>query len=121
MPVNKLRVAIISAGRMASTIDDEIRSSETWPSLKWQLPYSHAPCYKSFDAVDLPETAPASSHLALVEDLIDCVKNDGTPLANEVVARNGMEILMGAAESHLQGGRSVELPLENRSAYIPSH
>ena len=75
----------------------------------------------SFDAVDHPETAPASSHLALVEDLIDCVKNDGTPLANEVVARNGMEILMGAAESHLQGGRSVELPLENRSAYIPSH
>ena len=38
---------------MASTIDDEIRSSDTWPSLKRQLPYSHAPCYKSFDEVEM--------------------------------------------------------------------
>ena len=44
----KFRAAIISAGRMASTIDDEITSMDTWPSLKLQLPYSHAPCYREF-------------------------------------------------------------------------
>jgi len=32
-----LRTAIIGAGRMASTIDDEITSMDTWPSLKSQL------------------------------------------------------------------------------------
>ena len=46
MGEEQLRVGLIGAGRMASTIDDEIRSMDTWPSLKRQLPYSHAPCYK---------------------------------------------------------------------------
>ena len=49
----KLRVAIISAGRMASTIDDEIRSADTFPSLKRQLPYSHAPCFKEFPELEM--------------------------------------------------------------------
>ena len=49
MPNRKLRVAIVGAGRMASSIDDEIREHDTWLSLKRQLPYSHAPCYRALD------------------------------------------------------------------------
>ena len=49
------------------------------------------------------------------------MKTGAKPLANEIVARHGMEMLMGAAQSHLVGGRTVELPLTDREMYIPSH
>jgi len=75
----------------------------------------------SFDPVERQPIPPASSNVALVRDLIDCVNAGAKPLANEIVARNGMEILMGVAQSHLAGGTSVKLPLENRRNYIPSH
>ena len=75
----------------------------------------------SFDPVELAAMKPASPNLALIGDLVNCVRDGGTPLANETVARYGMEILMGAARSHLEGGATVALPLEERSMYIPSH
>ena len=75
----------------------------------------------TFDLVPLPDMPPASSHVTLVKDLIHCVRAGRKPLANEIAARNGMEILMGAAESYRQGGRRVELPMSNRAMYIPSH
>jgi len=74
----------------------------------------------SFDRIDEP-FLPASSHLALVEDLARCTRTGAAPLANEIVARQGMEVLMGVAQSHLEGGSTVELPLANREMYIPSH
>jgi len=51
--MEKLRVAIISAGRMAGSIDDEIIAMDTWPSLKAQLPYCHAGCYRWLDDIDI--------------------------------------------------------------------
>ena len=75
----------------------------------------------SFDSVPLEKVAPASSHVALVEDLLRCMRTHEKPLANEMVARNGMEILMGCAASHQQGGCKVQLPLADRGMYIPSH
>jgi predicted dehydrogenase len=75
----------------------------------------------SFDPVDLEPPALASSQLALVRDLIDCVHEDGIPLADETVALHGMELLMGVAQSHVEGGGPVALPLANRQMYIPSH
>ena len=75
----------------------------------------------SFDRVELPPIPPASSHVELVRDLIHCMRTKATPLANEIVARNGTELLMGVAHSHLAGGVSVELPLEQRAMYVPSH
>ncbi|MFH1006907.1 MAG: Gfo/Idh/MocA family oxidoreductase [Candidatus Latescibacterota bacterium] len=75
----------------------------------------------SFDRVPLETIAPASSHVALVKDLLRCMREHETPLANEMVARNGMEILMGCAASHLQDGRKVKLPLSERGMVIPSH
>jgi predicted dehydrogenase len=74
----------------------------------------------SFDA-QRPSTTPASSHLALVRDLVHAVRTGAKPLANEVVALQGMAILMGAAQSHLADGSAVQLPLPDRSMYIPSH
>ncbi len=75
----------------------------------------------SFDKLDLPPMPPTSPNRELVRDLIHCVKHDCQPLANEIAARNGMELLMGAAQSHLEGGRTVHLPLANRTMYIPCY
>jgi len=75
----------------------------------------------SFDPLDIPNPGPASPNLALVRDLVDCVLHDKTPLANEVVALYGMELLMGVAQSHLEGGCTVGLPIANREMYVPSH
>ena len=75
----------------------------------------------NYEEVALPEIAPASSHRGLVKDLISCVRNGGKPLANETAARNGMEILLGAAESDRKDGIKVMLPLQNREMYVPSH
>jgi len=75
----------------------------------------------SFDPVALPPIPAASSHLPLVRDLVRAVRTGQAPLANETVARAGMEILMGTAQSHLDSGRTVPLPLANRNMYIPSH
>ena len=74
-----------------------------------------------FDPLGLAPVPQASPTLALVRDLVECVRRGGTPSANEVVSRYGMEILMGVAQSHLEQGRRVELPLDNRAMYIPSH
>ena len=75
----------------------------------------------SFDPVPLAPILPASSHVELVRDLIHCTRTGSRPLANEIVARNGMELLMGVAQSHLAGGVTVGLPLTEREMYIPSH
>lgn len=75
----------------------------------------------SFDPLQIEKPGPASPNRALVRNLVDCVLNDKTPLANETVALYGMELLMGAAQSHIQGGCTVKLPLDNREMYIPSY
>lgn len=75
----------------------------------------------SFDEIDLPKIPPTSPNRELVRDLIRCVKEDAQPLASETVARNGMEVLIGAATSHLKGGQTVSLPLAERNMYIPAH
>ena len=85
-----------------------------------QLYKRHGKTY-TFDRVDPAPIGPASSHLALVRDLVTCVRHGGTPLANEEVGRYGMQILMGAAQSHLQGNREVDVSDIDRQMYIPSH
>ncbi len=75
----------------------------------------------SFDPVAIDPIPPTSAHRALVQDLLRALDTDGRTLANEVVGRYGMEILIGAAHSHLQGGVRVPLPLAHRDMYIPSH
>lgn len=75
----------------------------------------------SFDPVELDPIPAASSHQALVRDLLHALNTDGKTLANEIVGRHGMEILIGAAQSHLEGGAKVALPLADRDMFVPSH
>jgi predicted dehydrogenase len=58
---------------------------------------------------------PASSTLALIEDLVHALDTDRPTRGGARVARAGQEIIAGFMESHLQGGARVSLPLANRS------
>ena len=75
----------------------------------------------TFDSIPLEEMPPTSPNTALVENLLKCMRMQEKPLANEIAARNGMEILMGVAASHQQDGCRVQLPMTDRDMYIPSH
>jgi len=75
----------------------------------------------SFAPVAIDPIPPASAHQALVRDLLQALESDERTLANEIVGRYGMEILLGTAQSHLQGGVRVQLPLADRDMYVPSH
>jgi predicted dehydrogenase len=74
-----------------------------------------------FDKLEIPPVPKGSGNLELVKDLVRAIKTDTQTRGNEVTTRNSMEILMGAAQSHLDGGRSVELPLANRTMYVPGY
>ena len=74
-----------------------------------------------FDKVDIPAVAKGSGNLELVNDLVIAIKNDATPIGNEITTRNSMEILFGAAQSHLAARRAVDLPLADRAMYIPGY
>ena len=75
----------------------------------------------TFDRLDIPSCEAGSMSLELAREVVGCVRTGDTPLGNEIVGRYGMEILMGVAQSHLEGGRAVELPLANRDMFIPAY
>ena len=74
-----------------------------------------------FEEMDTPPFRIGSGSLELVKELVTAVKSDGPTLGNEVTTRNSMEILIGAAQSHLAGGKAVDLPLADRAMYIPGY
>ncbi len=70
--------------------------------------------------VGKPDTDPGigkfvMSHQAAAYDLFECIEQDRAPLCNEKDGRIILEMILGAFESHSQGGKSVSIPLENRT------
>lgn len=55
------------------------------------------------------------SHEAAAVDLIEAIENDRKPLCSEEDGRVVIEMILAVFESHLQGGASVEIPLQNRT------
>ena len=56
-----------------------------------------------------------------ITDLVTALETGSETQANPEVAREGMELSVGIALSHLKEGARVHLPLEDRALYIPSH
>lgn len=48
-----------------------------------------------------------------LDELLRCIRNDEAPGSDAETAMRGVEVLMAAYRSALQGGRAVELPLED--------
>lgn len=74
------------------------------------------------EEVPFPAFEDESDTVVAIRELTQAIAA-GTPEATSgpiATAHLGMEILCAMAESHLRDGARVRLPLENRTAYIPS-
>lgn len=54
------------------------------------------------------------SHIAAIENLLDCMQSGNSPICNEIEGRDTIEMIFAAFESHVQGGKIVSIPLQNR-------
>ena len=77
---------------------------------RWQL----------LDPVDFPPFERKSPTVRCIEDLIEAIETGRQSRGNVYVARAGMEIALGIAESHRQDGARVHMPLKNRELHIAS-
>jgi len=59
-----------------------------------------------------------SATVICLEDLVEAYETGRPTLNNIEVAHHATEICFASAESHRQGGRWIELPLENRGLYV---
>jgi predicted dehydrogenase len=75
---------------------------------------SHAP-------VSFPPFERVSPTVKCIEDLINAIETDSDTKCNASVGRDGMELCIGMALSHLRGGMRIKPPIENRTLYVPSN
>lgn len=81
------------------------------PKDKWGL---HVPAnFPQFDRV--------SPTVRCIENLITSIETNTDTECNPAVGRDGMELCLGMALSHLRGGAKVSHPIDDRRFYIPSH
>jgi predicted dehydrogenase len=89
-------------------------------NLNWYL-RTRQPLSKKFHAFlpsDFPAVRPRSATVRCLEDLIQA-REEHRPTLNEVgVAHHATEVCLAMAESHLQDGRRVTLPLKRRDLYV---
>ena len=73
----------------------------------------------SIDREPFPAFEPESFTKCIIRNLIESIET-GT-LGHLEVSHRGMEIAMALAQSHVEGGRLVRIPMSNRSLLIPNH
>jgi hypothetical protein len=71
--------------------------------------------------VPFPGYSRRSPTVVLIENLIHGMETGEPTTANARVSRAVTELCLANAESHTHGAVPVNLPLENRTLYIPSH
>lgn len=83
----------------------------------WRRPEGSSEPWLRTEPLILPAAAGSSVVLAL-EDLVACLDEGREPACNERHAARAMELCLALHASHRQGGRRVELPLENRALSV---
>ena len=68
---------------------------------------------QEWEAIDLDQTPFSSGNELAIRDLIDAIENDRKPISAAEDAVAALEMILGAYESQLTGGR-VPFPIENR-------
>ena len=68
---------------------------------------------QEWEAIDLDQTPFSSGNELAIRDLIDAIENDRKPISAASDAVAALEMILGAYESQLSGGR-VTFPIENR-------
>lgn len=66
--------------------------------------------------LEIPLTRSAT--VACLEDLVEAHETGRPTLNNIEIAHHSTEICLAVAESHRQGGKWIDLPLENRDLYV---
>ena len=68
---------------------------------------------QEWEAIDLDDTPFSSGNELAIRDLIDAIENDRKPISAAADALAALEMILGAYESQLSGGR-VSFPIANR-------
>ena len=90
--------------------------------MHWTLRKPTAPKVSSivWDEAEFPEFEKVSPTVLCIKDLIDSIETGRPSRGNVDIAHKTMEISMALVESHRQGGTRVDVPIGDRSFYIPS-
>lgn len=68
---------------------------------------------QEWEAIDLDQTPFSQGNELAIRDLIDAIENDRKPISAAEDAVAALEMILGAYESQLSGGR-VNFPIANR-------
>ena len=68
---------------------------------------------------EFPSFEPHSPTRQTIQDLVQAI--EAGHLGHLAVSHRGMEIALALAQSHLEEGRRVPLPITNRGLYVPSY
>ncbi len=71
-----------------------------------------------WEGESFPEVAPVRTVVSCLEDLVDSYESGRPSLGNIEVTHHITEACITVAESHRQGGKWVQLPMQNRDLYI---
>lgn len=120
---NGLQAYIISA--QGGQMEMEVIGSEgilrsTAYGAEWSMRRPVAGKYATLHAVSLAPVDLKSTTLTCLEDLVRAVKTGEPGIGSVTKAHWNTEMLLGIAESHLNGNVSIRFPITNRSLYIPS-
>ncbi len=74
--------------------------------------------FHTFQPVEYPRVAPRSATVNCLRDLVDAHEKHRPSLGDVALAHHATEVCLAVAESHLQGGRRVTLPMTNRDLYV---
>ncbi len=72
------------------------------------------------EEVEFPSFEGRSSTMAIIRDLIRAIETGEPGRSNIDVIQNGMELSFAMVESHLRGGATVDVPIENRGMWVNS-
>ncbi len=73
----------------------------------------------AFQELPFPSFTPASSTSRCIKDLIGAIESGS--LGHMEVSHRGMEIAIAVAQSHIEDGRRITMPVKNRSLHVPNH
>ncbi len=74
---------------------------------------------RTFEYPAFPFFPKRSPTVHCINDLIGSIESRN--LGHLEVSHRGMEIAIAAAQSHIEGGRSIQLPVTNRGLVVPNH
>jgi predicted dehydrogenase len=89
-------------------------------SMEWSL-RTRQPLGKKFHAfrpAEFPKVQPRSATVNCLVDLIEAHEQHRPTRGNVETAQHATEVCLAVAESHLQGGKRITLPMKNRQLYV---